>query len=104
MTVSIDGTKPSEAQRAWQKTIAKAWADPAFKRKLIADPREILVAEGVHLSPAATIKVVENTATVTHLVLPPPPDGDLSEAELEKVAAGLKPFACGAGTCKGKGN
>ena len=35
-----------------------------------------------------TVKVVENTAQHFHLVLPPKPTGNLSDAELDKVAGG----------------
>jgi hypothetical protein len=69
--------------------IAKCWADEGFKRKLLADPAATLKAEGVDLPAGLSIKAVENTDKVFHLVIPAKPAGsaDLSDAELDKVAA-----------------
>ena len=33
--------------RLWAKVVAKAWADVAFKEKLISDPAAVLKAEGI---------------------------------------------------------
>jgi hypothetical protein len=70
------------------KIIARAWRDPAFKAKLLADPHAALKDAGVSVPAGVTVKVVENTDTHVHLVLPPKPTGDLSDAELDKVAGG----------------
>jgi len=44
-----------------------------------------------------TVKVVENTDTHHHLVLPPKPTGELSDEALDKVAGGIamiRPALC----------
>ncbi|HTB38086.1 MAG TPA: NHLP leader peptide family RiPP precursor [Reyranella sp.] len=70
------------------KVIARAWREPAFKAKLIADPRATLTAAGVSVPGGVTVKVVEDTDTHLHFVLPPKPTGQLSDEALDKVAAG----------------
>jgi hypothetical protein len=75
---------------AYGKIIAKAWRDPAFKAKLLADPHAALKDAGISVPPGVTVKVVENTGTHVHIVLPPKPTR-LSDEELDKVSAGLSP-------------
>ena len=68
--------------------IAKCWADEGFKRKLLADPAATLKAAGAELPAGLSIKAVENTDKVFHLVIPAKPT-ELSEEDLDKVAGGL---------------
>ena len=77
-----------KAHAAHGKIIARAWSDPAFKAELLADPHKVLTAAGIELKPGVAIKVVENTDTLHHLVLPPKPTGELNDADLDKVAGG----------------
>lgn len=83
------------------KVIAQAWSDPAFKDKLIKEPRAALAAHGVDVPAGTTVKVVENTADTQHLVLPAAPDraSEIAMSELEEVAGGLGPnFSVGCGS------
>ncbi|MBI5524047.1 MAG: NHLP leader peptide family natural product precursor [Desulfarculus sp.] len=76
--------------RLWAKVVAKAWADEAFKTKLIKDPAAVLKAEGIELPQGAQIKVVEDAAALRHLVLPamPAEAASLDEAvRNERLAA-----------------
>jgi len=75
--------------------IERAWKDPAFKQRLLADPtavyEEVL---GQNLAAGVVIKVVEETPTTLFLVLPASADSDaeLSDAELDAVSGGqLRP-------------
>ncbi|MBF0333312.1 MAG: NHLP leader peptide family RiPP precursor [Alphaproteobacteria bacterium] len=70
------------------RIIAKAWADEAFKARLIADPAATLLAEGVAVPTNVTLKVVENTDTVVHIVLPPKPTDELSAEALDGISGG----------------
>ena len=70
------------------KVIARAWRDPAFKAKLLADPKAVLSEAGVMFPTDVALRVVEDTAAHFHLVLPPKPTGALSEEALDHVAAG----------------
>ncbi len=73
------------------KVIARAWADPAYKAKLLSDPRAVLAEAGVTVPAGTTVKVVEDTADTRHLVLPvaPPNIGELSNEELERIGGGM---------------
>jgi hypothetical protein len=71
------------------KIIAKAWRDPAFKAKLIANPGATLKEAGLTVPAGVTVKVVENTDSHFHLVLPPKPTADLSDEALDKAAGAV---------------
>jgi hypothetical protein len=89
----VPGTYTSGA--AYAKLVAQVWSDPAFKAKLIANPAAALAAVGVSVPSGLTIKVVENTDKMVHLVLPPaPPSAEISEDALETVAAGATHVCC----------
>jgi hypothetical protein len=88
-----DGGPRTPAQ--YGKVIAKAWREPAFKAKLIADPRAILAEAGVSIPAGVTVKVLEDTTTHLHFVLPPKPTGQLSDEALDKVAAGTMTIGSG---------
>jgi hypothetical protein len=79
----------SDWNKQWTKLIARAWADEAFKRRLLASPAAVLQECGLAVPPGVQVKVVENSDQVLHLMLPPRPVGELTEEELEQVAAGL---------------
>jgi hypothetical protein len=80
---------------AYGKLVAKAWSDSAFKARLLRDPHAALTEAGVPVASGVTIKVVEDTESTRHLVLPPPPpEGELSDEALDKVAGG-GPSSCG---------
>jgi nitrile hydratase alpha subunit len=77
-----------EAQgKKMSQLIAKCWADEGFKRKLLADPAATLKAEGAEWPAGLSIKALENTDKVVHLVIPAKPT-DLSDEDLDKVAGG----------------
>ncbi|MGH6896614.1 MAG: NHLP leader peptide family RiPP precursor [Geminicoccaceae bacterium] len=81
---------------AYGKVVAKAWSDSAFKAKLLRDPRAALAEAGVPVAAGVTIKVIEDTESTRHLILPPPPpEGELSDESLDKVAGGGGSSSCG---------
>src|SRR5262249_12785694 len=68
---------------------AKAWSDPAFKKRLMADPAGIAKEFGMPLPAGMQLKVVEDTAQVRHYVLPPRPAlAELSDEALDQVPGG----------------
>ncbi len=73
---------------AYAAIVAKAWSDPAFKAKLIADPYTTFKEAGLAVHAGVTLKVVENTEKDFYVVLPPKATGELSEEMLDKVAGG----------------
>jgi len=78
--------------------IAKCWGDEDFKQKLLANPAATLKAEGVEVPEGVTIKAVENTDKVFHLVIPAAPTGELTDEDLDVVSGGKsfreKTFMC----------
>ena len=74
--------------------IAKCWADERFKQNLLTDTRTTLTAEGVALPDGLEVRVLENTATVVHWILPRKP-GDLSDEDLNGISAGVKTIIYG---------
>ena len=68
------------------RLVARAWVDPEFKQRLLADARESALELGLDPGPSPVVVAVENTPTVHHLVvctlcscypralLGPPPD------------------------------
>lgn len=78
----------SEQQNPLGKVIAKCWDDEEFKKRLVAAPEATLAAEGVEVPAGVTIKVVVESATERALVVPPPPDGALTDEELSGVHGG----------------
>ncbi len=76
------------------QVIAKCWSDEAFKKKLLTDPAATLKAQGLEVPTGVSIKALENTDKVFHLVIPAKPT-DLSDEDLDKVAGGGDPRWCG---------
>jgi hypothetical protein len=78
-------------EKAWSQMVAKALSDQAFKARLLADPAAVLKEHGIAIPEGMTIKVLEDSAIMAHLILPEPP-AELSEAELDQLAAGTLPI------------
>ncbi len=63
------------------KIIQKAWEDPQFKAKLLADPKSALKDEfGLDVPEGIEVTAVEETASRYYLVIPPDP-ADLKSAD-----------------------
>ena len=95
----MDNTQAQQEQAqldaAYDRVVARAWSDPAYKTRLMKDPHTVLEEAGLSVAPDVKINVVENSDKVLNIVLPPPiEEGEFSDGELEKIAAGA---ACGAG-------
>jgi nitrile hydratase alpha subunit len=68
------------------RLVARAWADPDFKQRLLADARAAALEVGLNPGPSAVVVALENTEQVHHMVvctlcscypkalLGPPPD------------------------------
>ncbi len=71
------------------KIISKAWSDSDFKAQLLDDPRGALAGMGTEVPSDVNMVVVEDTADTVHFVIPrAPSDSELSESELDSIAAG----------------
>jgi nitrile hydratase len=51
------------------KLVARAWVDPAFRKRLLADGRAVCQAEGITFYDDTLLVVVENTPKVHNLVV-----------------------------------
>jgi hypothetical protein len=70
-----------------QKIVTRCWEDEAFKQQLMADPNGVLKAEGAPVPEGITVKVVEDTDRLVHLVIPNR-RAELSDAAIDAVAGG----------------
>lgn len=71
------------------KIIAKAWNDDQFRAQLIDDPRAVLTSMGIESPPEVKIVVHEDTADTVNFVIPSAPsEAELSESDLDSIAAG----------------
>jgi hypothetical protein len=75
-------------QKQWGQIVARAWADPEFKARLVADPKTVLREHGIEPAAEVELRVVEDSPGVQNLVLPACPSGDLAEEELAPTAVG----------------
>ena len=88
----------------WGQIVGRAWADDAFKQRLLADPAAVLHEYDVALPAGRRVEVLEapewvpeSTPEVLYLVLPArPSDEDLAEEELCSVgeAVGVNRCSC----------
>lgn len=61
--------------------IKKAWADPAFKKSLLIEPKQaIKEAFGIEIPAGIELKVVEESPSSYYLTLPPNPE-DISDGK-----------------------
>lgn len=62
-------TLDSRSPALGAKVIAKAWSDPAFRARLLADPRGALAELGIDFGFIADLGVLENTPERHHVVV-----------------------------------
>ena len=77
----------SPAPDPQSRVIGQAMSDPAFRKRLLADPAGTLRAAGVEVPEGVTFQVVEDTATKVLLVLPACEDEAL-DSVLEAAVGG----------------
>ncbi len=96
-----------EYAKQYGQVVAKAWADDAFKARLLADPATVLQEEGIAVPEGVELRAVENTDKVLYLALPPKPSEELSDEQLNQVSGGstastvgsASSFACSILSC-----
>lgn len=54
----------------WNAIVEKACRDADFKKRLLAEPKKVLIEEGVAVPESVAVRVVESTPTEMWLVLP----------------------------------
>ena len=81
--------------KQYGQVVAKAWADDAFKQRLLAEPAAVLQAEGIAVPEGVELRAVENTDKVMYLMLPPKPSAELSDEQLDQLAGGTTAGSAG---------
>jgi len=80
-------TSPHDLER---EIIARALKDPQVRAQLLSDPHTAIAAAfGVKAADGVQIRVIEQEPNTIYLLLPAEDTGELSEAELRKVAGGV---------------
>ena len=88
------GPASGRARELEAQVIAQAVQDPAYRARLLADPRAVFAEMGLSIPPEVEIQAVEETAGQYYLVLPAleragrHAGASLSDAQLEAVAGG----------------
>lgn len=90
---SGDSGRMSQIER---QVIAQALIDPAFRDRLMADPKAVMAEKGLEIPADIQINVVKETSNTYYLVLPAlelpqSESGSLTDAQLEAVAGGQNP-------------
>ena len=81
----MEGTKTHEEMRT--ELLGKVAEDEAFRARLIEEPKAaIKEALDVELPDTVAVRVLEDSVSTVHLVLPP--SADLSDQDLKAIAAG----------------
>ncbi len=76
------------------RILNRAAEDGDFRARLIADPKAAIASEvGTVIPDGFDVLVHEDSATTSHLVLPPSPA--LTEAELEMISGGWLGYGAG---------
>ena len=51
------------------RLVAKAWVDPGFKRRFLAEPKAVIEEMGVNLAHSPELMIVENTPAVHNVIV-----------------------------------
>ena len=66
-----------------------AAGNPKYRAALLSDPKGVIEKQ-LNTSLDVTVKALEDSADVAHVVVPPAPgEGQLQDADLEKIAGGF---------------
>ena len=63
-------------QQVYETVVEKYYGDPEFKMRMDADPTAVLKAEGLEIPEGSEVKLLFNTESLVHIVLPTPPAGN----------------------------
>jgi hypothetical protein len=90
-TPSLDPIS-GRARELEAQVLAQAVQDPAFRARLLAEPKAVFAERGLRIPPEVTIQALQETTEQYYLVLPAAAGrragARLSDADLEQVAGG----------------
>ena len=82
------------SEKNLQKIIKKSWEDESFKNELVADPAkalEKLLGQPINLKGKKIVATDQTDSSTFYINIPANPDNmELTDAELEAVAGGIK--------------
>jgi hypothetical protein len=78
------------SQHIYGQIVLKAWKEPAFKKKLLDNPREALKEMGINIPLDVKLDVHLQSSEHLHFIIPekPPQLGELSAEEMIKTVGG----------------
>ena len=82
--MAISGDK---GRTIWAQINARAWQDPDYRKRLLADPKGVLKAEGISFPDGMDVRVLEETSAVKWIVLA---DGYDIDANAGAILSGWK--------------
>ena len=93
---SSDTGRMSQIER---QIIEQALIDPAFRDRLMADPKSVMAEKGLEIPDDIQINVVQETSNTYYLVLPAAEipllgPGSLTDTQLEAVVGGASAGPC----------
>ena len=89
----------SSLDKAYADFIARYHGDHDFAKQADSDPAAALRKCGVDVPQGKNIKLVKNTDSMWHYVVPSSPVADLSQGELAGTAAGNCGQQCSGSNC-----
>jgi hypothetical protein len=93
---STKGASHQEIEKRYAKLVARAWADDAFRERLISNPEEVLREFGFEVPEGKQLKLIEaDTETTIYFILPTRPSGAFSDSAVD-AKAGISACCCGA--------
>ncbi|MFG1188447.1 NHLP leader peptide family RiPP precursor [Xanthobacter flavus] len=81
-------TETAEARGGMSRLATLAATDPAFRARRLEHGPSVLAELGGTVPPGVTVKIIEDTPTVIHFVLPALRTEELLGAQLDQVVGG----------------
>jgi len=71
-----------------QDFVSRLLSDSNLRSRMLAEPARVLEEQGISVPSGAELRVVEDSADVCHVILPPSPNTTLADSSMEAVAGG----------------
>ena len=71
-----------------QDFVSRLFSDQALRARMLAEPASVLQEQGIGVPSGAELRVVEDSADVCHIIMPPSPNATLADSSMEAVAGG----------------
>ena len=77
-----------EFQKRYDEFMSRIQSDPGLRARMFAAPADVLEEHGIGVPPGMELRVVEDTAEIRHVALPPSTNAAVPDAAVEAVAGG----------------